>query len=237
MSTILEEHTELGVYRRTQLGVYRRIKSCVFIEEHTELSVYRRTVRCLQKNRVTCLQKNTRVRCLQKNTQVFIEEHKSQVFIEHTVRCLQKNTQLGVYRRTHRVRCLQKNTQLGVILEEHTRVGCLQKNTQLGVILEEHTELGVYNVGSLKQQSQTCCSTLYTRRTHTVRCLQCWLTETTVLDVLLHTLYQKNTELGVYSVGSLKQQSQTCCSTRTHYPDFRTLCSLSLMLHALQRSS
>ena len=39
MSTILEEHTELGVYRR--------IKSCVFIEEHTELSVYRRTVRCL----------------------------------------------------------------------------------------------------------------------------------------------------------------------------------------------
>jgi hypothetical protein len=47
MSTILEEHTELGVYRRTQLGVYRRIKSCVFIEEHTELSVYRRTVRCL----------------------------------------------------------------------------------------------------------------------------------------------------------------------------------------------
>ena len=35
MSTILEEHTELGVYRR--------IKSCVFIEEHTELSVYRRT--------------------------------------------------------------------------------------------------------------------------------------------------------------------------------------------------
>ena len=47
MSTILEEHTELGVYRRTQLGVYRRIKSCVFIEDHTELSVYRRTVRCL----------------------------------------------------------------------------------------------------------------------------------------------------------------------------------------------